>query len=86
MLRPVPALDEGLLPALARVTRRAVRRRGRHLGLQQQQQAAAKPRLQFSHYEAPFEFSSQLLKVTVDMHDDQRLDGEGVGAAEMARQ
>jgi arylsulfatase len=27
-----------------------------------------------------------LLKVTVDMHDDQKLDGEGVGAAEMARQ
>ncbi len=25
-------------------------------------------------------------KVTVDMHDDQKLDGEGVGAAEMARQ
>ena len=25
-------------------------------------------------------------KVTVDMHDDQKLDGEGVAAAEMARQ
>jgi hypothetical protein len=37
-------------------------------------------------YEAPFEFTGQLLKVTVDMHDDQKLDGEGVGAAEMARQ
>ena len=39
-----------------------------------------------SHYEAPFEFTGQLLQVTVDMHDDQKLDGEGVGAAEMARQ
>ena len=39
-----------------------------------------------SHYEAPFEFTGQLLRVTVDMHDDQKLDGEGVGAAEMARQ
>ena len=39
-----------------------------------------------SHYEAPFEFTGQLLRVTVDMHDDQRLDGEGVAAAEMARQ
>ena len=29
-----------------------------------------------SHYEAPFEFTSQLLWVTVDMHDDQKLDGE----------
>src|SRR5438128_2737124 len=39
-----------------------------------------------SHYAAPFEFTGQLLRVTVDMHDDQKLDGEGVGAAEMARQ
>ena len=39
-----------------------------------------------SHYEAPFEFTGQLLRVTVDMHPDQKLDGEGVGAAEMARQ
>jgi hypothetical protein len=39
-----------------------------------------------SHYEAPFEFTGQLLKVTVDMHEDQKLDGEGVGTAEMARQ
>ena len=39
-----------------------------------------------SHYEAPFEFTGQLLRVTVDMHDDQKLDGEGVGKAEMARQ
>jgi hypothetical protein len=39
-----------------------------------------------SHYEAPFEFTGQLLRVTVDMHDDQKLDGEGIGTAEMARQ
>ncbi len=39
-----------------------------------------------SHYTAPFEFTGRLLKVTVDMHDDQKLDGDGVGAAEMARQ
>jgi arylsulfatase len=39
-----------------------------------------------SHYAAPFEFTGQLLKVMVDMHHDQKLDGEGVGAAEMARQ
>jgi hypothetical protein len=39
-----------------------------------------------SHYEAPFEFTGQLLRVTVDMHDDQKLDGEWLGAAEMARQ
>jgi arylsulfatase len=39
-----------------------------------------------SHYEAPFEFTGQLLRVTVDMHPDQKLDGDGVGAAEMARQ
>jgi arylsulfatase A-like enzyme len=39
-----------------------------------------------SHYAAPFEFTGQLLRVTVDMHDDQKLDSEGVGAAEMARQ
>jgi hypothetical protein len=39
-----------------------------------------------SHYGAPFEFSGKLLRVTVAMHDDQNLDGEGVGNAEMARQ
>jgi arylsulfatase len=27
-----------------------------------------------------------LLRVTVAMHDDQSLDGDGIGAAEMARQ
>jgi arylsulfatase len=39
-----------------------------------------------SHYEAPFEFTGNLLRVTVKMHDDQKLDGDGVGNAEMARQ
>ncbi len=39
-----------------------------------------------SHYAAPFEFTGKLLRVTVVMHDDQTLDGEGVGKAQMARQ
>jgi arylsulfatase len=39
-----------------------------------------------SHYEAPFEFTGRLLRVTVAMHNDQQLDGDGVGNAEMARQ
>jgi arylsulfatase A-like enzyme len=39
-----------------------------------------------SHYEAPFEFTGRLLRVTVRMEDDQRLDGAGVGHAQMARQ
>jgi len=39
-----------------------------------------------SRYEAPFEFTGRLLRVTVVMHDDQKLDGEGVGNAQMARQ
>jgi hypothetical protein len=39
-----------------------------------------------SRYEAPFEFTGRLLRVTVAMHDDQKLDGDGIGAAEMARQ
>ncbi|MDP1866103.1 MAG: arylsulfatase [Bradyrhizobium sp.] len=39
-----------------------------------------------SHYEAPFEFTGRLLRVTVAMHNDQKLDGDGVGNAEMARQ
>jgi hypothetical protein len=39
-----------------------------------------------SHYVAPFEFTGKLSRVTVVMHDDQELDGEGVGKAEMARQ
>jgi arylsulfatase A-like enzyme len=39
-----------------------------------------------SHYDAPFEFTGRLLRVTVAMHNDQKLDGEGVGNAEIARQ
>ena len=37
-------------------------------------------------YEAPFAFSGLLRKITVTMDPDQALDGEGIGAAEMARQ
>jgi arylsulfatase len=37
-------------------------------------------------YEAPFEFTGRLEKVTVTMDDTQGLDGEAIGAAEMARQ
>ncbi|MGN6286745.1 MAG: arylsulfatase [Afipia sp.] len=39
-----------------------------------------------SDYAAPFEFTGKLLRVNVTMHDDQKLDGDAVGAAEMARQ
>jgi arylsulfatase len=39
-----------------------------------------------SHYDAPFEFTGQLSRVTVAMHDDQKLDGDGIGNAQMARQ
>ncbi len=39
-----------------------------------------------SHYEAPFTFTGNLIKVTVIMDDDQVLDGDGVGQAQMARQ
>ena len=39
-----------------------------------------------SHYAAPFAFTGRLSRVTVVMHDDQKLDGEAVGKAEMARQ
>jgi arylsulfatase len=39
-----------------------------------------------SHYDAPFEFTGRLLRVTVAMHNDQKLDGDSVGDAEMARQ
>ena len=39
-----------------------------------------------SHYTAPFEFTGKLLRVTVVMHDDQKLDSDGVGNAQMARQ
>jgi arylsulfatase len=37
-------------------------------------------------YAAPFAFTGRLEKVTVTMDADQALDGESVGAAEMARQ
>ena len=37
-------------------------------------------------YAAPFAFTGVLNKVTVVLDDDQSLDGEAVGAAEMARQ
>ena len=39
-----------------------------------------------SHYAAPFEFTGRLLRVSVAMQNDQKLDGDGVGNAEMARQ
>jgi arylsulfatase A-like enzyme len=39
-----------------------------------------------SHYAAPFAFTGKLLRVTVVMDGDQKLDGEGVGKAQMARQ
>src|SRR5262249_38349634 len=39
-----------------------------------------------SHYEAPFAFTGKLMKVTVTMDDDQLLDGDGVGRAQMARE
>jgi hypothetical protein len=38
-----------------------------------------------SHYDAPFEFEGRLSRVTVVMHDDQKLDGDAVGNAQMAR-
>lgn len=39
-----------------------------------------------SNYESPFEFTGKLFKVTVTMDDDQVLDGNGVGRAQMARE
>jgi arylsulfatase len=39
-----------------------------------------------SRDDAPFEFTGRLSKVTVSMHDDQKLDGDGVRNAQMARQ
>jgi arylsulfatase len=39
-----------------------------------------------SHYEAPFEFTGKLVKVVVTIDDDQVLDGDGVGHAQMARE
>ncbi len=39
-----------------------------------------------SHYAAPFAFTGKLNKVTVTIRDDQALDGEAAGRAEMGRQ
>ena len=39
-----------------------------------------------SLYEAPFTFTGRLLRVEVTMDVDQRLDGDGIGAAIMARE
>jgi arylsulfatase A-like enzyme len=39
-----------------------------------------------SHYQTPFKFTGRLIKVTVTMDDDQVLDGDGVGRAELARE
>jgi hypothetical protein len=40
-----------------------------------------------SHYDAPFEFEGRLSRVTVVVHDDQKLGGgDAVGNAQMARQ
>ena len=38
------------------------------------------------NYASPFTFSGRLHKVTVDLSDDQELDHDGVGRAEMARE
>jgi hypothetical protein len=38
-----------------------------------------------SHYASPFAFTGKLIKVIVTMDDDQILDGDGVGHAELAR-
>jgi arylsulfatase len=39
-----------------------------------------------SNYESPFEFTGKLIKVTVTMDDDQMLDGDGIGRAQLARE
>ena len=39
-----------------------------------------------SHYQSPFTFTGKLFKVTVTMDDDQVLDGDRVGDAQLARQ
>ena len=38
------------------------------------------------NYASPFTFSGKLHKVTVDLGDDQELDHDGAGRAEMARE
>lgn len=39
-----------------------------------------------SHYNAPFQFTSRLIRVETTMDRDQWLDGDTVDAARMARQ
>jgi arylsulfatase len=39
-----------------------------------------------SNYEAPNRFTGDLIKVTIDLADDQLLDGHGLGRAEMMRE
>jgi arylsulfatase len=39
-----------------------------------------------STYASPFAFTGKLIKVTVVMDDDQKLDGDGVGRAQLARE
>jgi hypothetical protein len=39
-----------------------------------------------SGYDAPFEFTGRLIKVEVTMDDDQALDGEGIGQAQIGRE
>ena len=39
-----------------------------------------------SHYQAPFGFTGKLIKVIVTMDEDQMLDGDGVGRAQLARE
>jgi hypothetical protein len=39
-----------------------------------------------SHYDAPCGFTGKLSKVTMTMHDDRTLDGEGIGLTRMARE
>jgi hypothetical protein len=39
-----------------------------------------------SDYKAPFKFSGKLIKVTVTMDNDQTLDGDGIGRAQIAHE
>jgi arylsulfatase len=39
-----------------------------------------------SHYAAPFAFNGELIRVEVTMDDDQALDGDSIGQAQMARE
>jgi arylsulfatase len=38
------------------------------------------------NYTSPFTFNGKLRRVTVDLKDDQELDHDGAGRAEMARE